>query len=113
MIEILVICAIFAALGGVFIALGFPLKKDKVPPNYWYGYRTKKTLANKDLWYEVNRVAGSDMVYAGAILVGGSIVIAIAGLWISFEAAAVVLVVVTLLDVIWMAAHGLMLMRRR
>ena len=34
------------AVGFVFIRLGVPLFRGRVPPNTWYGCRTEKTLSD-------------------------------------------------------------------
>jgi hypothetical protein len=50
-----------AALVGV---LAVPLALKLVPPNRIYGFRTAKTLASRDLWYRVNRIAGLTLILA-------------------------------------------------
>lgn len=50
-ITLLVPCAIIAALG-------IPMMLGLVPPNRIYGFRTRRTLANRELWYRANRFAG-------------------------------------------------------
>jgi uncharacterized membrane protein len=38
-----------------------------VPPNRLYGFRTQKTLANREQWFRANRFAGSALfIAAGA-----------------------------------------------
>lgn len=41
----------------------------RVPPNNWYGFRTRRTLSNEHLWYAANRVAGRDLFVAGLAVV--------------------------------------------
>jgi uncharacterized membrane protein len=53
---------------GIFIAgLGVPLALGRVPRNRWYGYRTRRTLADDGTWYLVNRVSGKSLVVAGLV----------------------------------------------
>jgi len=35
-----------------------PLVLEKVPPNRYFGFRTKQTLNDATVWYRVNRTAG-------------------------------------------------------
>jgi len=64
--EILGLC--FAISPGVlFIGLSIPLIFDKIPPNQWYGFRTQKTLSNKEIWYKVNRFIARDLIVFGIL----------------------------------------------
>ena len=45
--------------------LAIPLALKLVPPNRIYGYRTTQTLANREVWFHLNRVAGVALI-AGA-----------------------------------------------
>ena len=47
--------------------LGFPLILKLVPPNRIYGFRTPRTVADRALWFRVNRFAGWAMLAAGSI----------------------------------------------
>lgn len=47
--------------------LALPLALNLVPPNRFYGLRTVHTLANRELWFRVNRVAGVALFAASAI----------------------------------------------
>jgi hypothetical protein len=49
-------------------ALGYPLKQRRVPPNWFYGFRTPATMKNPDLWYEVNQKTGKDLMVLGGVL---------------------------------------------
>jgi uncharacterized membrane protein len=55
-------------LGLMFIALGVPLARRRVPRNRWYGFRIPKTLASDAAWYPANAIAGRDMIVAGTIV---------------------------------------------
>jgi uncharacterized membrane protein len=110
--DLILITLLFAADGVVLIALGVPLLKGQVSPNSWYGFRTRKTLSDEKTWYAVNRVAGRDMVAAGAAVIAASLVLLLFGRRVSFETAAAVLVAVTLLSVGWMVLHGFLTLRR-
>lgn len=43
-----------------------PLALKLVPPNRLYGFRTAKTLANREIWFRVNRFAGLALIAAAA-----------------------------------------------
>jgi uncharacterized membrane protein len=46
------------------IALSVPMVLGKIPPNRFYGFRTRKTLSNPEVWYRANRLAGIDLIVA-------------------------------------------------
>jgi uncharacterized membrane protein len=60
-------------LGCAVIGLAsIPLILKLVPPNPFYGFRTARTLADRELWFRVNRFAGWAFLaaaIAGAILI--------------------------------------------
>lgn len=45
--------------------LMLPLILGLIPPNRWYGVRTKQIQANAEHWYQVNRYAGLTLSIAG------------------------------------------------
>ena len=51
----------------IIAILAIPLALNLVPPNRIYGYRTTHTLANRDLWFRINRVAGLALIAASAV----------------------------------------------
>jgi uncharacterized membrane protein len=52
-------------LPGLAVVFGIPIALGLVPPNRFYGYRTRKTLSSVDVWYRANRVCGRCMAIAG------------------------------------------------
>jgi SdpI/YfhL protein family len=110
--DIVSIALEFGLIGVVFIAFGIPLKRCKVPPNIWYGFRTRKTLSNPEIWYAVNRVTGQDMIRAGAALAVSSFVVLILRNSLAYETALIILLAVTIVMVIWMLVHGLSILRQ-
>jgi len=55
-------------IAGLALALaGVPLLRGWIPRNRWAGFRVPKTLSNDRIWYEANRVAGRDLMIAGAV----------------------------------------------
>ena len=59
----------------VLVLLAIPLWRRWVPPNRWYGVRTRTTLADQDRWYAVNASSGFDLLVSGIILLFGIMVI--------------------------------------
>ena len=57
-------------LPGLAIVLGIPMVLGAIPPNRFYGYRTRKTLGSTAIWYQGNRAAGWSMVLCGAAALG-------------------------------------------
>ena len=70
---------LFGAVGLMFIALGVPLIKERVPPNRAYGFRTTKSLSDPKIWYAINRIQGLDLLIAGALITLGSVVMLFLG----------------------------------
>ncbi|HEY3179587.1 MAG TPA: SdpI family protein [Casimicrobiaceae bacterium] len=56
-IPLLVACVVIAIIS-------IPLILRRVPPNSLYGFRTPRTLANRDLWFRVNHFAGWSLLIA-------------------------------------------------
>jgi hypothetical protein len=52
-----------AAIGLVSV----PLILNLVPPNRYYGFRTARTLADRALWFRVNRFAGCAFLLAAIV----------------------------------------------
>lgn len=53
----------------VMALLAIPLVLGWVPPNHFYGFRTPRTLANRDLWYRVNFFCGCATLCASLVSV--------------------------------------------
>ena len=43
---------------GIIAAASLPIMLNLVPPNRLYGFRTRQTLADRELWFRANRFAG-------------------------------------------------------
>ena len=48
-------------------AVAIPLALKVVPPNRFFGVRTARTLADRELWFRVNRFAGCVFLLAAAL----------------------------------------------
>jgi uncharacterized membrane protein len=51
----------------ITIAISIPLVLRKVPPNIFYGVRTRKTLSHPRIWYEANYRGGMALIVAGIV----------------------------------------------
>lgn len=55
------------ALPLITIVTALPLVFRIVPPNWFYGFRTRKTLSDSNIWYEANYVGGVSLLVASAL----------------------------------------------
>src|SRR5688572_7006518 len=103
---------IFTAVGIVLINLGVPLLRGRVPPNDWYGCRTEKTLSDDKIWYAVNRVTRSDLVFVGSVLVTSSLVALIFENDENSAKITLALLLLLIFAVVGMALHSFLASRR-
>jgi hypothetical protein len=54
----------------VVAAVSVPMILGRVPPNCIYGFRTRRTLSNPDIWYPANRFAGCALLLAAGLSLG-------------------------------------------
>lgn len=69
----LLIMTSFALIGLLFVGISIPLILRRIPPNWMYGFRTRKTLANPDIWYKANEYAGKLLAIAGVMMTLASV----------------------------------------
>lgn len=64
----------FPGICAVLIIVAVPLMLRKVPPNCWYGFRTRKTMTDPVVWYKANRFLGWGLtcssLVSGAVFTG-------------------------------------------
>ena len=65
--------ALFIVTPVLMFALGIPLALNLVPPNRFYGFRTRTTFSSLEAWYQINFATGLAML--GAAIVGGLLVL--------------------------------------
>jgi hypothetical protein len=58
-----------ALTGALFVAIGAPLARRRIPRNRWYGYRTGLTLQDDAIWYAVNERGGRHLIVLGGSLI--------------------------------------------
>jgi uncharacterized membrane protein len=63
----------------LLVLLAIPLWLRRVPPNRFYGVRTRATLSDEARWYDVNARSGFDLFLAGVVLLVGITVIGSVG----------------------------------
>ena len=61
--------------GPLLFLLAIPLWMRMVPRNVLYGVRTRATMTDEALWYDVNAACGRDLAVAGALVSVGTWVI--------------------------------------
>jgi len=83
-------------IGLIEVGLAIPMILHRVPPNVWYGFRTAKTLADKEIWYPANAFAGK------LLLVTGILALILAGIlwWLHPRISFVVIEVVSLAGIL-------------
>ena len=59
----------------LLIVFAVPLWLRMVPPNHFYGVRTRAALGDEQRWYAINASAGFDMFVSGIVLLAGILVI--------------------------------------
>jgi uncharacterized membrane protein len=104
-------------IGMLIIVLAVPLFKEKIKPNIWYGFRTKKTLSDEKVWYPANKYAGQKMIYAGtAMILMSALLFALFYFGIFSGASPVVIMPIWLLiffiPVVWMTVASLIYLKK-
>ena len=55
---------------GIIAVASIPLILNVVPPNGFYGFRTRQTRTNRELWFRANRFAGCAFFIASGVSAG-------------------------------------------
>ena len=58
---------LFVGSGLLLVGISIPMIQRRVKPNYWYGFRTRRTLNDPAIWYDVNAYAGKRLLISGVI----------------------------------------------
>jgi uncharacterized membrane protein len=75
----------FAAVGILFMGIAIPLINHRVKRNWWYGFRTPKTLSSDRIWYAANEHSGRMLFVSGFATMASAFLLAPIGA-ISLEA---------------------------
>jgi hypothetical protein len=62
---LLFLMSLFVFLGITFTLIAIPMIAGKIPPNPLYGFRTRATLNDPELWYRVNSYSGKWFFWSG------------------------------------------------
>ncbi len=57
----------FVCAGLLLVGLSIPLLLRRIKPNYWYGFRVRKTLSDERIWYESNAYAAKWLLALGLL----------------------------------------------
>lgn len=88
-----------------------PLILRKVKPNRWYGFRSKRTLGDPEVWYRVNRLGGAFLLVASLGTLFGCLV-PVLNHWPDVGAAAVTLTSVVIASAVVMVVGGVWILVR-
>jgi len=67
--EITIAILSISGSGLLMAVLSIPMIMQKVSPNRWYGFRTKKALSDETIWYEMNAYCGWWMLGFGFLMI--------------------------------------------
>jgi uncharacterized membrane protein len=82
--------------GLLMLALSIPLILRRVPPNPFYGFRVPATLADSELWYDVNAYAGRRLALTGVGIAAAAVLLPAIIPAISIDVYAIAVLVVVL-----------------
>jgi hypothetical protein len=74
--------------------------------------RRSRTLSNSDIWYEVNRVSGNDLVVAGALITVSSLTMLVLAQRWTARNVVITLLSVMIISLVGVAWHGYLTLRR-
>ena len=66
---------VFAGLGLLMAILAIPMILGKVPPNSVYGFRTKQTISDPEIWYPANAYAGKWLLAWGVMMLAAALLL--------------------------------------
>jgi len=101
-----ILVIIFVIAGFMEVILGMPLLLEKIKPNWFYGFRTPKTMSNKEIWYKSNKYLGRDFIIIGIILIVGSLFLLTPVNGFSIEEIAYIELFLTLIPIIIVLIRG-------
>jgi hypothetical protein len=94
----------YGGMGLLFVGLSVPLLLKKIPPNMWYGFRTRLTLGDPEIWYPVNAYGARWLLWIGVATVAAGLgclwipeswlagyALVLSGLWVAALVVALIL----------------------
>ena len=112
MSEVTISSLWFALVGLMLVGISIPLIKGLIPPNYFYGFRTAKSLSSPKIWYEINHLSGVDLSLAGTFIVVSSMAMLLFGQRIQPQVVASTLLIVMIVSLVGVLVHGLAVLRK-
>ena len=103
---------IFTSVGLMEIILGIPLLYEKIKPNWYYGFRTSKTVNNKEIWYKCNKYVGRDLILAGIVVAIGSLFLLNIKDSFSVETIAIIVMFLVTVPVIFVLIRGFLYLKK-
>jgi len=76
----------FIVVSFLLIVISIPLIIKKIPPNCVYGFRIKKTLANREIWYKANTFGGISLLVSALFILISCVVLLLNKDRLSFDA---------------------------
>lgn len=103
---------IYAGMGLLVILICMPMILEKVPPNNWYGFRTRRTVSDPDVWYPANRIAGQYLAVAGTVIVLTTLLVFLFQKSLAPNTASIILLSVSLISILGASVMSLIALRR-
>ena len=103
---------IYAGMGLLVILICVPMILEMVPPNNWYGFRTRRTLSDPDVWYPANRIAGQYLAVAGTVIVLTTLLVFLFQKSLRPNTASIILLSVSLISILGATVLSLIALRR-
>ena len=60
--------ALLLGFAALFVLLSLPLLFEKIPPNWFYGFRIPRAFESEDNWYRINKYFARRMLQASIFL---------------------------------------------
>lgn len=67
------LAAVIAGSGLLIFLLAIPLIRRRVPPNAFYGVRTKAAFTSESDWYRINAIGGRYLAMSGLVIFAAGI----------------------------------------
>ncbi len=92
--------------GLLLAGISLPFIRRRVPPNALAGFRTPKTMSDKTVWYEANRIMGWDLLWCGVVILVSTGVTFLFRAGVPFDRLVLINTFVLMTAMTWMVAHG-------
>ena len=103
---------IYAGMGLLVILICVPMILEMVPPNNWYGFRTRRTVSDPNVWYPANRIAGQYLAVAGTVIVLTTLLVFLFQKSLPPNTGSIILLSVSLISILGASVMSLIALRR-